>query len=224
MIKKINITILVFLIFFGFGMIEVYADNIDQTRVSSLTLRYQYDDILIRDTGISIYYVATIDEEAKFTPVSSFRDLNVPLEGDSASSWQEVSNEVYDYVESNHLEPLKRALTDQEGKVVFTDLQPGLYLVVTDAKELGDLIYSSSPSLVSIPLLDDMNEEYLYDVDANVKTEVTEVPPEITPPNTMDYYFADAMLFLVFLLVSIILISYILKLQKKERRKENEKK
>lgn len=219
MVRKLRRVLTIFLCVFCFGVMRVEAAPIDLTRESSLTCQYQYDNILLRNTGISIYSVATVDEDGNYTLKDELKNSGVSLDMGNASLWQEASEELYHYIEKNGISYLNKLMTDQEGKVTFSDLTPGLYLIVTDGKELGDYIYSSSPSLVSIPLLDDMSNEYIYDVSVNIKTEVSEKPDDVTPPNTMDYYFIDALLFLIFLIVSIVLISYILKMKEKGKEK-----
>lgn len=67
----------------------------------------------------------------------------------------------------------------EKGTAVFQNLKPGLYLIIQDTP--ADGFSPLAPFLVSVPYNDD--GEYIYDVTANVKSEL-ERTPETTEPTT----------------------------------------
>jgi len=69
---------------------------------------------------------------------------------------------------------------DGNGKAEFTDVEPGLYLLVQEQAAQG--YYTVNPFLVSIPLLE--NGVYIYDVDATPKMELLSKKPLPTPTPT----------------------------------------
>lgn len=61
----------------------------------------------------------------------------------------------------------------KSGKVVFGNLEPGLYLVVQTEASAG--YYPAKSFLVSVPVKSEDTGEWIYDVDASPKTEVRPV-------------------------------------------------
>lgn len=57
----------------------------------------------------------------------------------------------YAYMLKHELEPVASLQTDEQGSVVFSDLEDGKYLLVGGACQVGDQIYLTSKSLLEIP-------------------------------------------------------------------------
>ena len=93
-------------------------------------------------------------------------------------------------------------------------------MVTVDSKVVGDYRYDASPTIVSIPILEDGT--YQYDVQMNIKTEREELEQEITPPggmdnnnemvpNTLDNIYLYIVLLVIYIVVIIGVIMYISK-------------
>lgn len=64
--------------------------------------------------------------------------------------------------------PVREGKTDDAGELVFSGLSVGLYLVVSDRCERGDVYYVSEPLLIALPNLD-ADDCWVYDVSAEPK-------------------------------------------------------
>ncbi|MCD7883016.1 MAG: hypothetical protein LUI87_04810 [Lachnospiraceae bacterium] len=88
----------------------------------------------------------------------------------------------------------QEAMTDENGTAVFENLQTGLYLLTAEDLTDGEVLYSSSPSLVSIPSVNSEGTGWEYTVSVNAKAEatVTSLEPESdTEPLTENSTEAD---------------------------------
>lgn len=228
--RKIINKVFLFLIVFNLGILNVFADNIDSSRISSLTVSYQYDDISIEDSFVSVYFLASINDTGLYQFRDSYLDISFDPSGMNTSDISSKAEEVFSYINQMQIQPDFYKSTNHEGVSYFSDLVPGLYLVSVDSKILGEFRYDSSPMLLTIPTLD--NGTYQYDVLMNVKTQREEnepdvIPPEITDsdeevPNTLDDIYGYVVFFSVSVLIFLGVIIYILK-QKGEGENEEKK-
>ncbi|MCD8347010.1 MAG: hypothetical protein LUD16_03455, partial [Lachnospiraceae bacterium] len=76
-----------------------------------------------------------------------------------------------------------KAVTDKSGVARFENLEVGLYLLTADEWIQDELIYSSNPSLVSIPAADDGGNGWEYDVEVNVKAEAVTASQDNDAPS-----------------------------------------
>lgn len=89
-----------------------------------------------------------------------------------------LSQKLKDYADSQKIKPVASA-KNSGGKAVFSQVTPGLYLVVQTQRCSG--YEPLSPFLVSVPMNEDGH--YRYDIDAAGKFKPT---PEPSNPNTPD--------------------------------------
>ena len=228
--KTIN-KIFLFLVVFSFGILNVFADNIDPSRDSSLTVSYQYDDISITDSLVSIYFLASVDASGNYQFQNSYLDIAFDPAGITASDISLKAEEILSYINKLQISSDFNIKTNQEGISNFSNLVPGLYLVTASSKTLGDYRYDSSPNLLTIPTLE--NGTYQYNVLMNVKTEREKIEQVIIPPgdvdngekvpNTLDNIYLYVGLLIISILVIIGVIIYILK-KKGEGKNENKNK
>ena len=66
------------------------------------------------------------------------------------------------------LQPLAEGKTDENGRLTFSGLEPGLYLVTGEKHTTGGVTYTPEPFLVSLPGLDG-KDNWVYDVTADPK-------------------------------------------------------
>lgn len=69
------------------------------------------------------------------------------------------------YFATSHSLEFTEKSTDEKGVVVFSDLTPGLYLVVPSEKNSG----TASPFVISIPEYDRESKTWIFDIDASPK-------------------------------------------------------
>ena len=227
--KKVVSSFFLFLSILSFGVLNVKADNIDGSRTSSLSVTYQYDTVMLSNVDVSLYYLASVDESGVFQFTDDYLDVAFDTTNISSSDLTLQAETIENYISSHQLQASSLLKTNQNGVTNFSNLVPGLYMVTVDSKVVGDYRYDASPTIVSIPILEDGT--YQYDVQMNIKTEREELEQEITPPGGMDNNnemvpntLDNIYLYIVLLVISIIVIVgitlYIVKKKIKNKKKK----
>lgn len=226
-IKKIIVSLFLFLSILSFEVLDVEADNIDVLRESSLEVIYQYDEEKLSNVDISLYFLASVDQQGSYHFIDNYKDIAFNPIDMSVSDLNLKSEEVEKYIAENERQPSSVQKTNQNGVTNFSGLVPGLYLVSVDSKVVGSYRYDASPMLLSIPTLEDGS--YQYDIQMNVKTEREQLEQTVTPPgdegiifvpNTIDNIVFYIILLIISFLVILGVISYIFK-KKGEKKYEN---
>ena len=227
--KKVVSSFFLFLSILSFGVLNVKADNIDGSRTSSLSVTYQYDTVMLSNVDVSLYYLASVDESGVFQFTDDYLDVAFDTTNISSSDLTLQAETIENYISSHQMQASSLLKTNQNGVTNFSNLVPGLYLVTVDSKVVGDYRYDASPTIVSIPILEDGT--YQYDVQMNIKTEREELEQEITPPGGMDNNnemvpntFDNIYLYIVLLVISIIVIIGVIMYISKRKDEKNEKK
>ncbi len=227
--KKVVSSFFLFLSILSFGVLNVKADNIDGSRTSSLSVTYQYDTVMLSNVDVSLYYLASVDESGVFQFTDDYLDVAFDTTNISSSDLTLQAETIENYISSHQLQASSLLKTNQNGVTNFSNLVPGLYLVTVDSKVVGDYRYDASPTIVSIPILEDGT--YQYDVQMNIKTEREELEQEITPPGGMDNNnemvpntLDNIYLYIVLLVISIIVIIGVIMYISKRKDEKNEKK
>lgn len=165
-------------VFFWFFSADAAAharETLDFAKKGSLTLTMICDGERVPGGFLTLYRVGEIVEENgndSFVLTDTFLQSGADL---SQENWTELAKELEQYVLKQKISADVKEISE-EGEVSFTDLTPGLYLVIQSKP--ADGYEKMSPFLVSIP----MNEDgtYLYDVDASPKTEIVKKPTATT--------------------------------------------
>ena len=226
--KKIIYSILLIISILSFNIIEVRAESIDPTRQSSLTVTYQYDNILLTDVDVSLYYLAGVDQEGSYSFVDEYQSIAFDTTNISSSELTVQADIIEKYILENNLQSLRVLKTDQNGTANFTTLVPGLYLVIVNSKTVDNYNYDASPTIINIPTLE--NGNYQYNVVINMKTEreeLTQEQEETTTnenidkvPNTID----NIILYIVLLICSLIIVIGVIIYIIRKKGESNEKK
>ena len=227
--KKVVSSFFLFLSILSFGVLNVKADNIDGSRTSSLSVTYQYDTVMLSNVDVSLYYLASVDDSGVFQFTDDYLDVAFDTTNISSSDLTLHAETIENYISSHQLQASSLLKTNQNGVTNFSNLVPGLYMVTVDSKVVGDYRYDASPTIVSIPILEDGT--YQYDVQMNIKTEREELEQEITPPGGMDNNnemvpntLDNIYLYIVLLVISIIVIIGVIMYISKRKDEKNEKK
>lgn len=154
--------------------VSVFAAVPDLTATGSIRLTLRYGSAKVSGGTVTCIRVGDVGSSGGdyfFTRV---------LDGELLTDIQnpELAMELKIFAEENNL-PQWTKTVEANGEVVFDNLQVGLYLILQ--REPAEGYYSIQPFLVSVPHME--NGEYIYDVDATVKTELEKEPTPITPPN-----------------------------------------
>ena len=158
------------------------AGSIDLTRKPTLTLTYRDGKTALSGAKFSIYRVADADETGELTVRSEFDEFDLDIRGKNDRRWREMAQTLESYVLRRELTPADSGKNDKTGMLTFPTqgkmLAAGLYLVIGERHTQGGNDYDAEPFFVLLPTQDLENNEWVYDVSANVKFSKTPVPDD----------------------------------------------
>lgn len=124
----------------------------DLTRACSLSAECLVSGKAVSGLQLSLYRVATFNDDASFTLTSDFAASNVEIGNIMmASEWADATTKLDSFARKGAIEPQAQATTSSAGVVSFSGLEPGLYLVARATGYVGDTPYSNAATLVSLP-------------------------------------------------------------------------
>jgi len=173
MIKKIIVLLFICCVF----PINVCAQeviDVNQNGSIDVTLRYQEKEI--KDGTLSIYLVANVQQnnaDMSFVLTSDFKDSHLNFDKIESS---DTAKQVEQYIQDQQI-AADQTIQNTNGKIVFEDLKPGLYLITQKTPSTG--YYSLNPFFVSLPVKDQTTGTYQYHVSASGKFEM--IPTTDTP-------------------------------------------
>lgn len=153
--------------------------TVDMGRRGSIRLTMTCDGAAVPGGLLALYQVADVvpyDGGHRFELTEAFAASGVALDAVSVADPQ-TAQALASYAGERGLAGDVRAVS-ADGTLVYSDLAPGLYLLVQAQPAEGFL--SVEPFLVSVPLLKD--GAYRYDVDATPKVSVEAAPGPAEPP------------------------------------------
>ncbi len=155
---------------------------LDTTQKGSIEINEKYG------SGItySLYQIATFTEDGHGYYTEQFykykSDLAIaPMDAETSAEIEQLAESFVSIVENNGLEADAVDETNASGKVTFSGLTPGYYLVIAKSftNEEG-LVYSANPILVSVP---GSGENESFQIVIESKSELTK-PETPTTPDT----------------------------------------
>lgn len=157
------------------------AESPDPSRQCSLSLVCTYQLKLLQGMPLRIYRVANGTADTGFSLSGSFATIPVSLAGLTGSGWSTAAASLASYIRPNGIAATASGSTDATGKVLFTGLSQGLYLVVGDTLKIGINSYFVEPFLIALPGMD-QSGAWQYDVTSYPKI----VDPEEGVPELYD--------------------------------------
>lgn len=147
----------------------------------ALTISYCYEDTAFADLPVRLYKIAEVSENYQYTLLPAYTASGVVLNGiETQREWNVVLATLESYILAGDLQEDKTAVTNETGKVSFTGLETGLYLVSGVAVSQGEPLCAFDATLVSLPGLNG-NGVWEYDVSISAK-------PAILQPDQELYY------------------------------------
>lgn len=143
----------------------------------SITVSMQFDGEPVPGGKLTLYRVGEVSQDDgnyTFVPTGEFTGCNADFGTlDSAEQNAQTAKKLKRFIQSNgeDISGITKRIGDN-GEVTFFNLEQGLYLLVQTEPATG--FSPVNPFLVSLPFLKD--GEYLYDLDAQAKTELEQVP------------------------------------------------
>ena len=225
--KKILICIFLLLMI---NPVIITAAEIDIGKNGTINIYYKYAAKNISNSEIKLYRVCAIDTNGKYTYLDNY-SLDDSLDIDTIVEWNDLANKISNYIENNNIEYLKKCITDKNGKCNFSGLETGLYLVTSSEVIEGNHIYRSAPTFIFIPTHNELEDNYIYDLDIILKAEMKtinvdnsfnkgESKIESVVPKTVDNVFIYLMIFGISIIVIISVVLYMKKIKKKEKSDE----
>ncbi len=216
--KKVSLLIVSVITFF-LTITNVDALVVDTNKLGSMTGKYMYGDVNISDANVYLYHVADMDNVGKFTYINDLLGYTVDINGLNMSDWPNYASDLSKYITDKNINPIKNTKTDSTGQFNFKDLKVGLYLIKLDSKKTKDYEYSSGPVLVSLPVYDEINNNFVYDLSIFAKTEARSL--NVNPGSSTDVpYTADNIYIYIGLLVVALAVAGVMILLIKKREKK----
>ncbi len=174
------IWLLTAVLLFGTPLLTYAAGSgeLDLTQTGSIEVTMKQEEVVVPGGTLTLYRVGEIQQkngDYSFGLVDDFADSGASLEDITSP---ELAEGLAGYAQVEKGNTLQ---IDENGNVMFDDLELGLYLVVQyDAAEGYENV---SPFLVSVPV--HINGSYIYQVDATPKVGLIKggppTPPDVTP-------------------------------------------
>lgn len=213
------------LIVITFFAINVNAENIDSIRLNNITIKYSYGDTNFSNKKVYLYKLADIDVSGELKYTENFTDLELNLNNLTTSELNALTVKISNQVTQENIQHTFEQVTDTEGIAKFNSLPTGIYLLKIDTVTNKDYQYKAIPMLISIPLYDEVNKQYRYDLSIIAKTEAKYIGEQLNngnttnPPNTVDSIMIYVAVFIISILCIIGLVCYINKIKKKGSKK-----
>ena len=129
----------------------------------SLTIQYPCAGITFR-----LYRVAEVSAYGEYALTGGFKDDPVTLKQPDQAGWRALAATLDGYAVQDQRLPLVSGETGREGRLTFSDLEAGMYLVTWQKHTTGGYLYTPEPFLISLPGLDG-EDNWVYSVTAEPK-------------------------------------------------------
>ncbi|MBQ4560752.1 MAG: hypothetical protein IJA55_00290 [Clostridia bacterium] len=140
----------------------------DLERNGSVSVTMRYGGNPVPGGTMTLYRVGDVvieDGNCIFKLTEHFAELDLNL---SDLESDQLVFDVAGHIDDNNIDGVTKDI-DANGRVIFEALEPGLYMLIQKTAATG--YNCSNPFLVSLPM--NGNDEYIYDVDASAKAELT---------------------------------------------------
>lgn len=173
------------LIALAFPTAALAAGKIDTEQSAELTVHFKDGATPIPNAHFMVYKVADRDEYGELTLSSAFESFKGTVTGLAdlntlpQDQWLTLAATLKGYLLNDSFAPDAQGNTDSEGKVTFSNLKAGLFLVLGDSTTVDDgYIYTPIPFFVFLPAEDSASNEWNYSVTAVPKYEKELIPDE----------------------------------------------
>lgn len=159
---------------------------IDTAAPCTLTLVCTYSGAPLSSVQVRLYRAADADAHMRFALTGAFAASGVSLDGlTDAAAFSRTASVLAEYAAENKLTPEYTAAAAADGRLTFSALTPGLYLVVVNPFSAASGTYSAAPFLAALPEADPAGNAWMYSVSVSPKIEYKPTP---TPAPTVQPY------------------------------------
>lgn len=131
----------------------VINNNVEATEEvtnTSLKVICQTEDVILSGMEWSLYRVGSNVGNNDYSLEDDFKDYSVSLKNLSTSEMLDVANTLENYAILDAIPPLNNGTTNEDGTVIFADLESGLYLLSGKSVIIDDKKYIPSAILVEV--------------------------------------------------------------------------
>ncbi len=136
---------------------------IDINKNVTLTIKYPYKDVQFQ-----IFKVADVSTYGEYTLTDDFKKYSVPLKPSEQDDWRAAAYTLSGYVRRDNLVCQQAVNSNSQGKIIFSNVSPGLYLIIGESIVLNNMKYEPSPFLLILPALDESGN-WVTDVTVTAK-------------------------------------------------------
>lgn len=164
--KRILLPVLVLLV----TVSALAAGPVDLSAPASLTVSVHYGAVAIANMPVRAYLVSTMDEWGELTPTKEFSSYadRLDIRGEDDDAWRELAGKLAEELPTT-LRPALSGTTDRTGKVTFSNVTKGLYLVTGGWASQNGKYYEFSPFFALVPQWDEQNGSWNPQVTAYAK-------------------------------------------------------
>lgn len=159
--------------------------RIDQSKPVRLTLSYQEAGVPLVGAAFSAYQIATVNAVGELTTTEPFQSFNVDIRGKNDAAWRLLASTLEGYLLRDNVTPTAQGVTDEDGQLTWPAegkaLPQGLYLILGERHTQDGYAYDPTPFLVLLPSVDKEQNEYRYEVTADVKHQSEPIPDTPKP-------------------------------------------
>lgn len=139
-------------------------ERVDPTRSNDVTISYALDGTATPGVQVRLYQVATLapqdgTAEDLYTLAPDFTAAGVSVDtSQTDAEWGKDATALAGYVATKGLKPAASATSDKDGRVSFSGVESGIYLVVSDpskAQKADGDTYQIQPTLCALPSLEE---------------------------------------------------------------------
>lgn len=139
----------------------MYAKE-DETKCS-ITIHYELEDVQFR-----LYQIGEIDKEGKPTLIAPYDESKATFKSEQ---YEKATLTLETYIREHQNVPDAYVNTDQDGTVSFTQLNKGIYLILSDEVKEGKYTYTPSAVMVTLPNRNFETNQTIYHIEMDMKYE-----------------------------------------------------
>lgn len=153
-------------------------ESVDVTHPCSLALTYSKNEDVFPDQLIQVHRVAEIYADGSYALTEPFNTYPVNIQRiQSKEDWKKAADTLAAYIAADQIQPTAKHETDQNGNVMFSNLETGIYLVLglNVKNDKGTYQFENFCVFLPTPVEDGTLD---YDVSAKPKSSFTPKPQE----------------------------------------------
>lgn len=151
------------------------VNEIDLQKECVLEVSYVSGATSFSNANIKLHKIAEVNKDAYYTLTNSFAKTGLTLNGvQSVTEWDIIRSTLEAYIVAGNIQPTVTALTNNNGRVCFNNLKPGLYFVEALTDTANDVTCKFNSALIALPGFD-KNGEWKYEIAVTSKSQI--IPP-----------------------------------------------